>query len=209
MVMNKTIALNARKVAFLVEQYPKHSLRNIIGLLEFSPIDTNTAMWAAEELGLVVTDKENDKITFLEKKADWDFGQEVKDLEDKMVYAFKRIAKEKAGMEETFLNQWTSGYRAHDVMIAVKHLIYKGVLASYQVHDTEKEGAVNVYTFFTLDANKEKYWGLKTFNVLPVPGIIIPSADKLAEEAAESAGTLDDMPDADYLEDAPIVPKKK
>lgn len=124
-------------------------------------------------MGLVETDKVADRITLLKEPETWDFGPAVAELKLKLKYAFHRVADEMdSDFEETFLGNWTLGYESQDVLVAVMHLMDSGVIASYDVKDTEKGGAVNTYTFYSLVENADKHWGLNTFKKPPVPGLV-------------------------------------
>lgn len=162
MITTKTLQ-NANKLTYLIEAYPDNSMTDVIALLEMPAIDINTAIWAAVELGWIMDPKTNEGVTGLLKKPEtWDFGPELRDLEDNIVYAFTVMGKLEADLEEYDLSQWTAGYAKHDLAIIMKLLLADKVLASYEVEDTNPEND-SIYTFYTLYANREHEWGRKQY----------------------------------------------
>lgn len=155
---------NAHKVAYLVEQYPEHTLTQILGLLQLSSIDKNAAVWTARDLGLISEpDPETKRVALLEKPKQWVFGQDEYDLEQLILFAFRQLAKQETDLEEVYLANWTYGYPAHDVLVAEKRLTECGLLATYVIEDSD-----STYTFFTLNENKDKLWGRKQFKKDPL-----------------------------------------
>lgn len=163
-----TMLTNANKVAYLFQQFPKHSVPEIMALLQMPPIDVNAAMWLAQELGWITElNKKKDQIKFVKEPETWDFGLLESTLEDSIVYCFKRLGKDETDLDEHFLSDWTAGYPAHDVIIAMKRLLNGRVLFEYLLTDTDKDGTKNEYKFFTLFENSEMQWGKKSFRQAP------------------------------------------
>lgn len=159
---------NANKISYLFQQFPKHTPTEILALLQMPPVDANAAMWYAQELGWISDlDKKKDKIKVLSAPESWDFGPLEDTLEDTLVYCFKQIAKNETDLDEKFLSDWTAGYPAHDVIIAMKRLLNDKVLFEYLLFDIDKDGTENQYKFFTLYENKDKQWGKKNFDKAP------------------------------------------
>jgi hypothetical protein len=196
-MVTTTMLNNANKVAFMVKRYPKHTLKKITKLFQMPAIDVNTGMWAAEEYNLVKIDAENDSIELVQQPAEWQFGKAVDDLQNALVYAFAQIAKKETDLEETYLGNWTMGYPAHDVMVAIGDLVDRGVLATYDIKDTDKDGAVNTYSFYTLAENASKHWGLQQFGTPPKPGVVETVKE---DEVAE-------IPDAEPVVNQPEAPE--
>lgn len=163
-----TMLANANKVAYLFQQFPKHSPAEIIALFQMAPVDVNAAMWYAQELGWITElDKKKDKIKFVKAPKAWNFGERQSTLEDTILYCFKRLAKDETDLDEHFLSDWTNGYPAHDVIIAMKQLLNDKVLFEYILTDVDKDGNENAYKFFTLYENLEMQWGKKNFRQAP------------------------------------------
>lgn len=169
---------NANKIAFLVESYPKHTMSQIIALVQLPAIDINAAIWYATELGFIGEPDEKTGVPpLLNRPMVWNFGEAEGDLEDELVYCFKQLAKKETDLEENYLSNWTAGYSNHDTLIAVKSLEQEGVLAQYQIEDKE-----NKYIFFTLAENKDKLWGQHQFKENPLAS---KGDTKAAPEAKE------------------------
>lgn len=171
-MITKKMLENANKVTFLMLQYPEHSLVQIISLLQMPAIEINTAIWTAEEMGFIGKPDDETGITpVLSPPEPFAFGDNVKELEDMLVYALGKIAEKEQDIEENYLSNWTSGYSSHDVMIALKDLINDRVVASYIIEDSEndiEEEKANEYTFYTLFKNKDHLWGRKQFKIDPI-----------------------------------------
>lgn len=170
---------DAHKVAYLIQQFPKHTMAEIIALLVMPAIDINTAIWAAQDMNLIgEPDEKTGKAELLEPPKSWDFGTDEKHLENVLLYCFGQLAKKETDLEETYLSNWTNGYTAHDVLIALRRLLESRQLAEYQIDDTDKQGVVNAYTFFTLYDNREQLWGTKQFKEPPVSEAQAETEDK-------------------------------
>lgn len=166
--MNDRIKLNALKFAYLVGEYPEKSATDLIALLQMAPIDINTSIWAAVELGYISEMDQETKHFELMKHPDWEFGPEIEYLEEALTYAFEKINADEKDMEENYLANWLAGYPAHDTLIAVKHLLADEILHEYQIEDGE-----NNYIFYTLKRNAGKNWGAKQFKENPLTGEIV------------------------------------
>jgi hypothetical protein len=164
--ITKHMLENANKFTFLIEAYPEKTVPEVISLFQMPPVDTNAAIWAAVELGMV---KEMDIETYrsevLKKPESWQFGETVTELEDALTYCFEKLNADEKDMEENYLSNWTQGYPAHDVLIATKHLLADNVLHEYEIEDGE-----NAYIFYSLKANAGKNWGAKQFKENPLTG---------------------------------------
>lgn len=153
---------NAHKIAFLVEQYPKHKMSQIIDLLQMPLLDVNAGIWTAIELGLFVLDKDNVKLLEKSPEGKW-FGKDVEELEEKILYCLTQANKGQSDLEEHTFGSWVSGYPAHNVLIAMRRLINQHLVAEYVIDDGE-----NKYTFFTLYENRDEKWGRKQFKTDPL-----------------------------------------
>lgn len=168
MISENTMLTNANKVSYLFQQFPKHSPSELIALLQMPPIEVNSAMWLAQELGWITElDKKKDRIKFVEAPDNWHFGWVEDVLETTLAYCFKRLAQDETDLDEHFLSEWTAGYPAHDVIIAMKRLLADKVLSEYVLTDVDKDGTENKYKFFTLYENRDKQWGKKSFKKAP------------------------------------------
>lgn len=183
MITNKMLH-NANKVAYIAQQYPEHKLGQIIALLGMPAIDINTAIWAATELGFIEEpNKATGEIVIGKLPDTWDFGQEVEDLKEALVYSFTELAKKETDLEETYLGNWTNGYPAHDVLIAMKQLLGDKVLAEYDL--TDPMDLKSTYTFYTLYENGEQMWGRKQFETQPTGEEKPDNSDQVADAEAE------------------------
>jgi len=158
---------NANKVAFLVKQYPEHTLTQIIGLLGMPSIDINTSIWAATEMGYITElDQETSRVLpGPDMPRKFTFGSKVNELMQKLHYAFSNLAQREEDLEENYVSNWTLGYDAHDVLIALSHLVNTKVLARYEL--TDPKDTESTYTFYSLYENGEQMWGKKQFKEEP------------------------------------------
>lgn len=160
------IEQNAQKFAYLIKAYPEKTIPEIIGLFQLGPIDINSAIWAAVDLGYISEmDQEDQHAKILKEPKVWNFGVDESDLEFALEYAFKKLNAQEKDMEENYLSNWVGGYPAQDSLIAVKRLIEKDVLHEYQIEDGE-----NAYIFYTLKENEGQNWGQKQFKTNPLTG---------------------------------------
>lgn len=179
--MNKKIVENAQKIAFIVQNYPDHKLPDVMKLLQMSAIDINSALWYAQEAGYIgEPDTETGEIELKAPPETYEFGQAVTDLQEALVFCFGILARRERDLEETYLTEWLKGYTTQDVLVAVKDLLNKKVLAEYEIQDPQldKKGkptldenndpVINLYTFFTLFENGEQLWGAKEFKKNPL-----------------------------------------
>lgn len=183
---------NANKVAYLVEQYPEHKISQTIALLAMPSIEINTAIWAATELNFITApDKATEKVALATPPETWQFGHEVEDLRETLLYSFEQIAKKEIDLEEYQLSEWTSGYPSHDIIIAMKLLLNGNQLHEYVLEDGE-----NNYTFYTLYENRDKLWGRKAFKKDPLTGEDNhPEAEQEAEPETEQKPQQDSQPE--------------
>lgn len=167
---------NAHKIGFIVENYPDHKLNDVIKLFQMPAIDINTALWAAQDLILIGTpDPKTGTIEFLGAPEDgYNFGPTVTDLQEAIVYSFKELATKESDLEENYFSSWVEGYTTQDVLVSMKDLLNRRVIAEYEIKDTaakRKKGVeISVYTFYTLFENLEKLWGAKQFKKNPLTG---------------------------------------
>ncbi|MGI9028168.1 MAG: hypothetical protein ACR2FM_05020 [Candidatus Saccharimonadales bacterium] len=158
---------NANKVAFLVNQYPEHTLTQIIGLLTMPSVEINTAIWAATELDFITeVDPKTQKVQLGSKAPKtWQFGEDIDDLMAMIHYAFIQLAKKEQDLEENYVSNWTLGYPAQDVMIALNQLVNSKMLATYKL--TDPKDTKSTYTFYSLYEFGEQMWGSKQFKEEP------------------------------------------
>lgn len=166
-MITEKVLNNANKVAFLVKQYPEHTLTQIIGLLTMPSVEINTSIWAATELGFITEVDPETKMVKLGPvpPETWQFGHEVDDLMAMIEYAFVQLAKKEQDLEEVYVSNWTHGYDSHDVMIALAHMVNTKVLATYSL--TDPKDTKSTYTFYSLYEFGEQMWGSKQFKEEP------------------------------------------
>jgi hypothetical protein len=178
---------NVCKLIYLAQQYPEKKITErdpenpsidigISGIFQTSPADFNVAVWAAQDLGYLELDKDMN-ITIKATPKNEEFGELIEHLLDIIPYAIGRINRDEADIEENYFGNWTAGYPAHDVMIAVKKLLADGKIATYKVNNVteikpnreqrragmKEETVTDTYIFYTLPENLDKRWGEKQF----------------------------------------------
>jgi hypothetical protein len=163
---HEQIKQNAQKFTYLVMAYPEKTVPKLISLLQMGPIDINTAIWAAVELGYITEMDQEDQHTHPAfKEIKWELGPQIEYLQDALIYAFEKLNAQEKDMEENYLSNWLGGHASHDALIAVKLLLEDGILHEYQIEDGE-----NSYIFYTLKENEGKNWGQKQFKTNPLTG---------------------------------------
>jgi hypothetical protein len=166
--MTENIMLeNANKLAYLKKIYPELDTDDLLKLMQCSGVEINSAIWLAEELGFISVDPKTSQMTFKKAPETWQFGKDVKLLEDIIVYCFQQLAKRETDLDEKFLTDWLVGYPVQNSLIAVSNLVSDRVLAEYELTDDTFKTAKSVYKFYTLYENSEMMWGKKNFSKSP------------------------------------------
>jgi hypothetical protein len=160
----ENLAHNAQKVIYLCSAYPEKTLKEIIALLAMPAIDINAAIFYCQKEGwLGEPDGETGYAQVLKTPEKWDFGPEEKALEELLVFAFEQLNAKEKDLEEFFVSQWTTGYPAQDVLVAVKRLLETKKLHEYEIEDGEEK-----YIFYTLYKNRDKLYGRQAFKKDPL-----------------------------------------
>lgn len=159
---------DVHKVVFYAGEYPEKNIREIAaGFNNMSPIDFNAACWRAQDEGLLSIDKQSGEVKVLRTPDEWQFGDSVKHLVELTPYILTKLAEVEADPEENFYANYVSGYISYDVVIAIRHLMKNGIIASYEVKDVSKleDGSeiTDTYLFYCLPENVEKRWGEQQF----------------------------------------------
>lgn len=160
--VHKTTINNTHKLVYLATKYPDLTIQELGAMFELSPMDINSAIWMAEDLGMLTIDKETFKYTTQDTPEGYSWGPEVEYLLDALPYVFERLAKEESDLEENYLASWTVGVAPQNLAVALQYLIGMDVLATYEIKD---EAADSTYTFYCLAENLDKRWGEKQFKV--------------------------------------------
>lgn len=156
---------NAHKFAFLAKHYPQHDLPELVALMALPSIDVNAAIWVAVDEGLISEPTPDNKLDFLKAPKKWNFGENVADLKTSILYCFNKLAASEVDLAEQHVQDWTTGYMPHDVLVALKSLIEEKKLATYELVDPKD--TASVYTFYSLFENSEQLWGKKQFKEQP------------------------------------------
>lgn len=175
--INQRVLQDAHKIAFLAKEYPDKTIKEIAGMFQGSPLDFNVAAWQAQDLNFLTVDLETGNITPKQLPEKWDFGPDTQNLIDVLPYVFVKLAEQESDMEENYLSNWAAAYPAQALMIAIKYLIGKKVLATYEITNSttiepSKKGlkrgkqpkvVKDTYTFYSLAINAKHQWGRKQF----------------------------------------------
>lgn len=165
-MLTKKMSEDAQKAAYIVYQYPEKNLDEVIACLAMPGVDINTALWAAQEAGYIAEpDLETGKMEFLKAPDDWDFGDEERELEARILYCFRELAKKERDLEENYLTDWCHGYPGHDIIVAMKRLVENRQLNHYDL--TDPKDLKSTYTFYSLFENSENMWGREYFKEQP------------------------------------------
>lgn len=177
---------DAHKLVYLAKAYPEKNITDVQALFYMPTVNMNAAIWYAFDEGYlkvvkrevtieVESPKKNKKPTlqnveqdFFEvtgKPDEWKFGEAEQALEDVIEYAFEHVNAEEKDLEEYYLAAQLNGYAPQDILIAIKHLLDRGILHEYQIEDHG-----NNYIFYTLKRNADKVWGAKQFKENPLTG---------------------------------------
>lgn len=158
MQLTKKATSDLHKILYLCKTYPKHSIKQLVGLLVMNPIDTNCALWRAQDEGYITITSDHYKIHKLPEQ--WEMGDEVLELMTQMTYLFERMARDKGDLSEEQLDVWCSGNLPQDQLIARNMLIENEILGTYDIYDPKDE---STYKFYTLASNVGKRWGESHF----------------------------------------------
>lgn len=166
--LKNKITEDMMKVVFYASEYPSKPIREIATAFNnMSPIDFNAACWRAQDEGFLFIDKESGKVDVLKVPEEWAFGEAVDHLITLTPYILSKLAEVEADPEENFYANYVNGYASHDVVIAIRYMVLKNIIATYVVKDvSEGENGQKVtdeYTFYTLPENVEKRWGEQQF----------------------------------------------
>lgn len=171
---------DVHKIVFLVNEYPKKTLSEIVKMLqeEYMPaIDINAAFWRAEDMRYLIIDKKADSAKVDTVPDEWEFGERVDSLRNQIVYYLTFLARTEGDIEETYLNNLVLGYLPTDYLVAIKSLLSDRILGSYTITDTveipvskkqkargkKPETHEETYTFYSLWDNVGQRWGEKQF----------------------------------------------
>lgn len=179
------VRANAHKVAFYMQQYPDKKMNDVMNLLQTQAVYINSAIWAAWQLGYIEEpNRDTGDMKFLaEPDEGWNFGKDVADLMQALLFSFGILALREEDLEENFISGWTTGLNGMDVIVSMKYLLVTKKLGEYELQDQQlDENGVKVfaedevtpvmdtYIFYTLFENLEKQWGRKQFKVEPPKG---------------------------------------
>ncbi len=159
---------DVHKVLFYASEYPEKNIKEIaVGFNNMSPIDFNGACWRAQDEGFMTIDKVNGDVKVLKTPEKWEFGEAIDHLLEITPYVLSKLAEVEADPEENFYANYVSGYASFDVVVAVRYMISKKIIASYEVKDVSKmeDGSemTDTYVFYTLPENVDKRWGEQQF----------------------------------------------
>lgn len=171
-MVTKKIAENAHKVVYIIQQFPQHTMKQVIDLLQMPALDINTAIWAAVQEGYISEPHPHTgMVKLLKTPKTYEFGEQVDDLKKAIAFSFQHLSAKKIDLEENYLAQWTQGYAPQDILVAMRQLLSEKLLAEYAIEDSD-----STYIFYTLYPNRKKQWGRAQFKV-----------DPLAEDGDEEA----------------------
>lgn len=161
-----TIDENAKKLVYLASKYPSHNIAQVFALMQLPGIDLNCALWHAADMGWMKLPEKDKPLELLELPS-FVFGSELVDLEDRLLYSFRKFAQKEQDPGEYMLNDWCRGYPSHDLAIALLRLIESEVIADYKAAEIFKDESGKKhrteYTFYTLKENLGKDWALTQF----------------------------------------------
>lgn len=170
----------AHRAAYVVYQYPDKKMDDLIELFKLPAIEFNAAFWLAEDLGLITElDPETNLFTFVKAPDDWTFGSSVEHLMEMITYGFQHMAARESELDEEQFGFWTLGYNPAHILIAMKRLIEKKVMATYDL--TDPTDLKSTYTFYTLYENAEQMWSKNRFKVQPT-GDEVPDTSMALED---------------------------
>jgi len=174
--MSNQMRENAYKLAFIVNAYPDKDMNALQQLFVDMPgLDFNCAAWLAEEMDIVKLNqvKKTIEMDNLPEFTEDRLGEDIVHLQDSIIYTLNKFALEEADLQEEMLSTLCMGYKAHDIMIAMKDLLNNGAVRTYRIIDsvvvkkaTKKrpaEIAKSAYVFYALAENYDKEWGKSLF----------------------------------------------
>lgn len=153
---------NAQKIIAVSLVYPENKFTEVLSLFQIPRAEIEAAVWRAVDQGWITVDKKKDsfKVTNI---PEFSFGKEIYELEDLIMYVFKKLGQEETDLDDYNFSAWFAGYPSHNLLIAIKRLIANKVIATYQIIDQSKSHGESTYDFYTLSENLDKKWGKKYF----------------------------------------------
>lgn len=158
-----TIEDNALRFIEIASHYPDLKLEELIAKIPMTPIDINTAIWRAKDMGWIELDEKEGTFKLAEELPTFPVHELNQPIKDRLKYAFKKLAENKDDMEENALNAWFAGWPSDVVAVALKQLVEDCTLFTYTIRTTDKEFGKSDYTFYTLFENQRELWGKKQF----------------------------------------------
>jgi len=167
-MMKVIFVANEGKFTYLDQEYDGSNLQSLAQVFaQMGPIDFNAACWRAQDDGFLFIDKKTGKVDVLKVPEEWAFDTTIEHLIQVTPYVLGKLAEVEADPEENFYANYVSGYFALDVMIAMRYMMLKGIVTTYEVQDVSEnengEKTTDTYLFYTLPENAEKRWGEKQF----------------------------------------------
>ena len=168
---------NVHKLVYLANEYQKENIRELGEMFSMTMLDINATIWRARDLGYMIIDDSTGVYKVDTEPEKWQFGAEVEELCDTLLYVFAKLAERETDLEDQEFGQWCAGHLTHDVAVATKKLLNNRQLASYELttlneQPVSKKAAgrgkkpktlESTYTFYTLWENMEQRWGSKRF----------------------------------------------
>lgn len=173
----RTLYQESRRLLYIASKYPSMTIQELHKFMGVPPIVLDSAVWTLAEHGLAkVIEVKNDEgtveqrlrllgdapVTYTEDDVD------VAEVQDIIVYALHHMNGKEEDVEEHMMSQWLAGYHPGTLIIAMHQLTDNQVVATYTLHDVDKDGVDNEYIFYTLFENKDHQWGQKQFKVNPL-----------------------------------------
>jgi hypothetical protein len=167
-MMRVILVVSQGKFKYIDEEFDGNDLQSLARTFtNMGPIDFNAACWHAQDQGYLSIDKKSAKVELLKTPEEWVFDSTINHLVEVTPYVLSKLAENEVDPEENFYANYVSGYVPLDVMIAVRYMLLKGVITTYEIKDTSEdengEKVTDTYLFYSLPENAEKRWGEQQF----------------------------------------------
>lgn len=167
-MMRVIFVANEGKFKYLDDEFDGSNLQNLAKTFtNMGPIDFNAACWRAQDEGYLFIDKKTGKVDVLKVPDEWQFDATIDHLTTVTPYVLSKLAEVEADPEENFFANYVSGYVPLDVMISIRYMLLKDMIATYEVKDVSEnengEKVTETYLFYSLPENASKRWGEQQF----------------------------------------------
>lgn len=166
MYSQKQIELT-HEIVYLAKESPIRDIDKFVNSIAQPVIDTNVAVWLAEDMGFIEVNQKTRKYEVVKEPETWQFSDNTNHLIEQLAFTFDRFAeREKDDLSEGQLNIWLNGYAPHIQILAMRNLLNRGMIGEYELQQRVlkgKKAKTEKYTFFGAAGTIGEQRGRKQF----------------------------------------------